>query len=91
MKTSAQSNAANKTQGLSLLKSSKDNCKNMEPKKLAMKEKCRNQQPASPLSKNANESSCGLNDKPCSESKNVNDSSSGFDDESSSNSYDESY
>ena len=42
------------------------------------------------MSKNANESSYGFNDKPCSESKNDDDSSSGFDDESSSDS-DESY
>ena len=90
MKTSAQSNAANKTQRLSLLKASKDHCKNTEPNKLATKEKCRNQQPASSLS-NANESNCGFNDKPCSESKNDDDSSSGFDDESSSDSDDESY
>ena len=90
VKTSAQSNAANKTQRLSLLKASKDHCENTEPNKLATKEKCRNQQPASSLS-NANESSCGFNDKPCSESKNDDDSSSGFDDESSSDSDDESY
>ena len=90
VKTSAQSNAANKTQRLSLLKASKDHCENTEPNKLATKEKCRNQQPASSLS-NTNESSCGFNDKPCSESKNDDDSSSGFDDESSSDSDDESY
>ena len=90
VKTSAQSNAANKTQRLSLLKASKDHCENTEPNKLATKEKCRNQQPALSLS-NANESSCGFNDKPCSESKNDDDSSSGFDDESSSDSDDESY
>ena len=90
VKTSAQSDAANKNQRLSLFKSSKDHCKNTEPKKLATKEKHINQQPASSLSKNANESTYGFNDKPCSESKNDDDSSSGFDDESSSDS-DESY
>ena len=55
MKTSAQSDAANKNQRLSLFKSSKDHCKITEPKKLATKEKHINQQPASSLSKNANE------------------------------------
>ena len=90
VKTSAQSDAVNKNQRLSLFKSSKDHCKNTEPKKLATKEKHINQQPASSLSKNANESTYGFNDKPCSESKNDDDSSSGFDDESSRDS-DESY
>ena len=39
MKNSAQSNTAIRTETISLFKSSKDDCKNMEPNKFAMKEK----------------------------------------------------
>lgn len=90
MKTSAQSNAVNTTQRLSL-KSSKGHCKNEEPNKLAMKERNGNQQPESSLSKDANECSIGFDDKLCSESMNNDNSSSGFDDETSSDSDNESY